>query len=309
MNRTSSLLACSLAGMVLLAGAARAHTAPAAAPVLGAQPAAVSYADLIKNHAGALVTVKFILKSEGAGDTESEIPGLVIDGSGLVLVSSSEIGGIPPQFAAMMGGRTPTPTDIKVLVGEDTQGVEAKLIARDSELDLAWIRVDKAPETPWTALDFAKGGEPALGDPILALFRSGKFFDRAPRVIRTTLSGETRKPRHLLFPSGMDLFQRQCTAIFDASGKVVGVTTVIFPDPEEMESMQRGGGMNDMLAGTILPAKEVAEATARALESAAKNPPAETEPAPAPAGPAPEAAPGSANGSAPAGEPKAAEPK
>lgn len=307
MNRMSSLFACSLAGLMLVAGSTQARTT-APAP---AQPAAVSYADLIKAHAPALVTVKFILKSEGMGDTESEIPGLVIDGSGLVLVSSSEIGGIPPQFAAMMGGRAPTPTDIKVLVGDDTQGVEAKLIARDSELDLAWIRVDKAPETPWTALDFAKGAEPALGDTMLALFRSGKFFDRAPKVIRTTLSGETRKPRHLLFPSGMDLFQRQCTAIFDASGKLVGVTTVIFPDPEEMESMQRGGGMNDMLAGTILPAKEIAAATTRALESAAKNPPAEAEAAPA--GPAPEGAPGASGGAsggaAPAAEPKAADPK
>jgi len=265
----------SAAVLALLAGTFVAAPTHAADPAPAQPTAAASTAGsrVVADRAPSIVTVKFMLKMD-ENEREVETSGVMMDGSGLVLCSNMPFGGM----MAFAGMSVPTPTEIKVLVGDDTEGVAAKFLARDSELGLAWIQVNEAPKSPYAFVDFAQSAEPATGDQVYTVSLMGKFFDRAPQLSEGFVSAVVRKPRHLFMPSlGLALVTREDgLPIFDASNKVVGFSTLILPEREEMQGNQMEAAMKGFLGMMILPAKDVVDATARAKETA-KNAPAATE--------------------------------
>jgi hypothetical protein len=200
----------------------------------------------------------------------------MIEGDGLVLASNTQTGGINELMKQYVRqGYSIQPKDIKVLVGDDNEGVDAKVIARDSELDLAWIKIQKAPEKPYEFIDLSKHATPSLGDRLLAVERMGKFFDRAPLVVEGRLGGIVSKPRSLYIPAS-DLVSTLGLPIFTAGGELVGISILQLPSAEESEEggrslVGRAGG------GTILPAAEVIAATERAKAAAAAGKPVEGE--------------------------------
>ncbi|MDX2118070.1 MAG: serine protease [Planctomycetota bacterium] len=244
-----------------------------------ADAAAGEYGSLLKRTSTTLVTVKFILKVSGQGmedEKENETTGLMIEGDGLVLASNTQTGGINELMKQYVRqGYSIQPKDIKILVGDDNEGVDAKVIARDSELDLAWIKIQKAPEKPYEFIDLSKHATPSLGDRLLAVERMGKFFDRAPLVVEGRLGGIVSKPRSLYIPAS-DLVSTLGLPIFTAGGELVGISILQLPSAEESEEggrslVGRAGG------GTILPAAEVIAATERAKAAAAAGKPVEGE--------------------------------
>jgi S1-C subfamily serine protease len=242
-----------------------------AAPPTAAEPAG-DYKKLIDEKSPAIVSIKFVLKME-QGEQEEETTGAVIEPTGLILSSNFSLGGM----MARMGRGSATPTDLKVLIGDDTQGLKAKIVARDTELGLAWVQLDEAPAKPLTFIDFSAGTEAKLGDPIYLVSLMGKVFDRAPWVAEGRIGAVVKKPRPLLIPSfgirGIDL----STPAYDAQGHAVGVTTFILPEQED--ESQDSSGMRGITSGMILPASEVVAATARAKEMAKKGPPDAEKPA------------------------------
>jgi S1-C subfamily serine protease len=262
---TRSVLALiAAAGCLLAVAPAKLMAAPASAP---SDPAG-DYKKLIDDKAPAIVAIKFVLKMD-QGEQEEETTGAVIEPTGLILSSNFAFGGM----MARMGRGSATPTDIKVLIGDDTQGVKAKIVARDTELGLAWVQLDDPPAKPLTFIDFSASAsaEAKLGDSIYLVSLMGKVFDRTPWVAEGRISAEVKKPRHLLIPSfgirGVDL----STPAFDGAGHAIGVTTFILPDQED--ESQDSSGMRGITSGMILPAKDVVDATARAKEMAKKGPP------------------------------------
>ena len=260
--------------LALLVAAAALAIGP---PSFGAEGAAAPSMMKSIAEAGApsLVTVKFVMKVEGAmgsQEEETETTGVMLDGEGLVLVNNIEMGGMLKMFG--MSGR---PTDIKVLVGDDTVGVDAKLIARDSELNLAWVRTNDKPAAAYKFTDFEQTAEPQVGDYLYIVGRMSKFFDRAATVHEVRMSGRTTKPQPLLLAGSMD--GDMGSPVFDAAGKLVGVTTIVVPNEEDMGDGMNQQAMRQMMAPAVIPAKRVADATTRALETAATNPLPDEEPA------------------------------
>ncbi|MBM4108503.1 MAG: trypsin-like peptidase domain-containing protein [Phycisphaerae bacterium] len=262
----AALLACTLA--------------PAPALPARVEPPAGAYARLIRTHAPALVTLKFVLEAPaefGAGEQEMEASGVMVEKDGLVLAANSQFGGM----IAMMGGPTPAIKNIRVLIGDDTKGVEATLTARDRELDLAWIRIATPDEAGYAHLDLEASADAGVGDRIHMVSRMGKFFDRAPLVTEAAVGGVTAKPRRLLVPNGFLL--QFGMPVFGESGRLVGITVIQSPSEEDQDDSSSGMmGETDSLRGLILPASEVLAATARAKETAAAPTPTPT-PTPPPA--------------------------
>ena len=86
---------------------------------------------------------------------------MVIDPKGLILCSNLQLTGMAGAFMGMgMGRGGAVPTNIRVLIGDDTQGLKAKLLARDSELDLAWIELTEPAPKPLAAVDLTKATKP-----------------------------------------------------------------------------------------------------------------------------------------------------
>lgn len=223
------------------------------------------YEKFVAEKSSAMVTVKFLLKMEGQfgkRESENEITGLMISPDGLVLCANSMIAG-SRRFG------TATPTDIKVMVGEDVEGTPGKLLARDTELDLAWVQVKEPPSKPYDYVDLEKTFEPKLGDRLISIRRMAKFFDRSPIMSEGRLSGRTKKPRDLLVPAGFSIQPGQ--PVFGVDGGLVGIVVLQLPDDEEMESnpMAFMSMSRDIANGLILPAAQVQKATNRAKLSSA----------------------------------------
>jgi S1-C subfamily serine protease len=278
-KRTTSVM---MLTALLGVGAVSAGFGPAPTTSTAAQaPLAEDWAKVLDERSPSLVTVKFVLKFEPAGEQqETEISALVIDSKGLLLASNFQTGGFPPLIQARMSGMTATPTEMKVLIGDDVEGVPAKLIARDSELDLAWIQIDESAGKTYTAVDLSKNTKPAVGDTLLTINHLGKFFDRAPVIKTTRMGGSTKKPRALYIPADNAIAGEFGTPVFATDGSIVGFTAMQLPEAEDVEG---GDTAREYMTAVILPADALVRATKRALESAAANPlpePAKTDDTP-----------------------------
>ncbi len=246
--------------------------------------AGVAYADeaavesefqqVLKTYAPALVTINYIPKTPGSGgdlEGENEITGVMIEPTGLVLCSNTLLGGMRLRFRE---GRT-VPTNIRVLVGDDTEGLPAVFLARDTELDLAWVRIKEPGDRRFAYLDLdaavKAAHKPTLGQRLLALGLMGRYFGREVLVTEGQVAGRTRKPRDLIVMRG-SLDTDPGLPIFTADGKVVGFACLQQPDPEEVA----GGPANLMSRGRglIVPIEAVAKATVRAKEVQAEEEPA-----------------------------------
>ncbi|GMU84403.1 MAG: hypothetical protein AMXMBFR47_42730 [Planctomycetota bacterium] len=218
---------------------------------------------LLKVRGPACVTIKYVLKVKGAQgefEDERESSGVMIEADGLVLTANSQLGGGP----FVRAGVSAVPTNIKVLIGDDTQGIDARVVARDTELDLSWLKLKDIGDRKFVFVDLSKAAAGRLGERLYTFMRLGKFFDRALTIRETRIGGTTKKPRSLYIPSpavgGLGL------PMFNAAGEIVAFTVMQLPDAEELEaatSMTAYTGGN----GILLPAAEVAKATARAKEA------------------------------------------
>ena len=238
------------------------------APWAAAEPAAdsVDCGKLVADVGSAYVTVKYVLKMEGQfgnRETEAEITGIMIDPSGIVLCGNTRLGS--QRMMRQMGGSA-TPTDIKVLIGDDTEGLEARVMARDSELDLAWVQIKKPGDRKFVCLDLNKSAAPVVGQHIVALRKMAKYFDRALVLSEGRIGGKTRKPRDLLVPTGA-LALEPGLPIFTPAEQIVGIVVVQMPDEDELANMTFTGIGRDISNGLILPVAEVVKATARAKEA------------------------------------------
>ena len=204
-----------------------------------------------------------------------EITGVMIDPKGLILCSNTQLLGFTAMMSRMMGsmagGMSATPTELKVLIGDDIEGLEADLLARDTELDLAWVKIKEPGDKKFAFVDFSKGAKPEIGQRIVAIRRMSKFFARSDVVVEDRVGGLTSKPRDLYVPAGQ-IAAAMGLPIYLADGRVVGVTVTQAPDEEEGEAnpmmmLTRMSSMQESMSAVILPAEDVATATRRALES------------------------------------------
>jgi len=227
-----------------------------------------NYASIMADRAPSLALIKFILSFDGGGgqsqDVEGEAMAVMIDPKGLLVMSGTEIG--------QRKGMSVNVKELKVCIGDDTEGVLAKLVGRDSELDLAWLRIEKPSDKGYTVIDPAKSAVPKVGDTIVGLDKMGKYFDRTPVVFTTMVGGITKKPRELFIPSPGASLQTFFigTPFFNAGGEFVGMSVIQMPnaDSEEgMNSRSRERLTRFDQGFKILPAAEIVSATARAVEA------------------------------------------
>jgi len=247
LHKSCGLLAMLVAALAVMPAASRAEEE-------------ADFQKLLAEKTPAIVTVKFVLKIKsnwGENESEQEITGVVISEDGLVLCANSMLGG--GSWVRRSGG-TATPTDIKVLIGDDTEGREAKLIARDTELDLTWLKIKEPGDKKLAFVNLTSEAKPAIGDRIYSISRLPKYFDRVAVVRAGRLGGITTKPRKLFVPNGggggLGL------PVYNAKREIIGVLVMQSPDEDEMEG---GGYMGG--ASLILPAGDVAKATKRALQA------------------------------------------
>lgn len=288
-----------------------------AAAVSSAQDVGAQAAQVLQRHGPSIVTVKIVLKTEiqvmgQAQDREErmQVQGAVVDASGLIMFTNSSISSSQLQEAitGMMEAQgqaaeveiKATPSDIKVVFGNDETEHDAFLAATDTRLDLAFVQVKALGDLKLTPIQFGDA-TPAVGQTLVAVSRLDEGYDYAPFFATAQVTGEIKKPQPAFILSAET--DAVGLPVFSTGGDAVGVLTVIASGMKA-----EGGGLMSMVGGGnpvegafrsfVIPAKQVGAVIAQAKERAAEaakqgaTPPA----APAPAAPTPQATPPAGGG-------------
>lgn len=230
---------------------------------------AQQYEQLRDAYRDALVTIRFVLKVDdpmGAFAGENEIAGAMVSADGVVLCSNLMLGG---SGGRAVQGRC-MPTDIKVFTRDCAEGLDAQFVARDTELDLAWLKVKSNAAQKLACIDLTSSmpgaAAPQLGDRVLGLGLMGRYFGQEVLVTESLLVGRTHKPRDLYVIRGA-LDTDPGLPVFTAEGQVLGFACIQSPDPQEFAPGTNYAAMIARGRGLILPLETVSKATARALRT------------------------------------------
>ena len=258
LSRTLSL-PFSLAALILFAGAP-----------LAADEAAVAARAIADKHGGAIVPVRVVVKMRVAYEGEeidesersSELTATIIDPSGLALCALSEVD--PTHMIELWQEEDPSykidarVTDLKFILPDGNE-LPAKVVLRDRDLDLAFIRPTALPDNPFVAVDLAQAAQPQLMDEIVVLGRLGEVANRELGVTLDRIAAIVAKPR-TLYVAGLGVWVAGLgVPAFSLDGRIVGITV--------MRAIPTAGSMGGSGANSvpvIMPAAEILEVAQQA---------------------------------------------
>ncbi|TAE92145.1 MAG: hypothetical protein EAZ81_03775 [Verrucomicrobia bacterium] len=218
---------------------------------------------LAKTHQDSTLFISAVVSIEvtaGSNPTQKEerkveVLGTVLSAEGLIVTPLSTL-----DLASNMDGRTVnTPqgpitlqakADIKEvkIIMPDGSEVAAKVVLKDADLDLAFIKPEKSA-APFVAIDAKNSAPMSLLDDIIILGRMGKDLNREPMLMTGEIVSVIKKPR--LF--GKMTANATGMPVFNAEGKFLGIginrlssktatemnltgNTVLLPAPDLLES-------------------------------------------------------------------------
>jgi S1-C subfamily serine protease len=229
-----------------------------------------------------VVKMKFSMGAMGSEEqeTKQEATGFVIDPSGLVVLSLSETDP-SGMMSSMMSGMSEEGNqlkvesslgDVKVLL---PGGVEAsaKVVLRDKDLDLAFLRLTEKPAKPLDYIDLSQAGDASSLDSVVAIGRLGKVLNRGASVNLLHIEAVVEKPRKVYVPDG-GTSSGTGSPVFTLEGKPLGVVVIRAIKDEAGGSMMdlMNGGMRGVV-DVILPASDVLDAAKQAPAEAPKEEP------------------------------------
>ena len=253
---------------------------PPSSSAVAAQDSRGAARDVVKKWQSAIVNVRIVLKmrmSMGgremqASDDPVDAVGTVIDPSGLTVLS---LGALNPGalMSKIMSGNsgsepqveiTSEPTDVKIRLSDGTE-LPARIVLRDEDLDLAFLRPTRKPERPLVSIDLNQSAKPALLDQVLVLTRLGRVGGWSAGASLHDVGAIIEKPRTFYVLAGTT--SSMGTPAFMTNGRIVGLLTLrqIEAGRASMAAMVGGSEGLGMLA-VILPAADVLEIAKQAPE-------------------------------------------
>jgi Trypsin-like peptidase domain len=228
--------------------------------------------EVVKKWQDAVVNVRVVLKmrmSIGGREMQSsddpvDTVGTVIDPTGLTVLSLGSLnpGAMMSKLMGSSGGNgqpqmeiTTEPTDVKIRLA-DGRELPAKIVLRDEDLDLAFLRPTTKPEKPLVAIDLNDAAKPALLDQVLVLSRLGRVGGWTAGAAIHEVGAIIEKPRTFYVLSGM--MSGMGTPAFLTNGRIVGLLTLRQVEAGRASLFSMMGGTEGMgMLGVILPAADV----------------------------------------------------
>lgn len=237
---------------------------------------------VLKENQGTVVAVALTLKITAPGmrggprqaaESRQDILGTVIDSAGLTVVSLSATD--PAQMLESLGQQGDAKSrveseliDVKLLVDGGTE-LPAEMVARDPELDLAFIRPKTKPSAPLAAVDLTKTGKVRVLDQVIALNRLGSAAGRAASASAERISAIVEKPRLFYVPeTGMTSTALGAPA-FTLTGDLLGIFVM-----RASKGRAGAGGVTVQggnVMGIIIPAEDVLKASKQIPPEAEKK--------------------------------------
>jgi len=191
-----------------------------------------------------------------------ETTGTVLNKDGLIVVPLSTL-----DVAAAVDGRTvntangriklsakSSTKEMKIIMADGTEA-PAKVVFKDTDLDLAFVRPEKPEGLTFVPIDTANNAPLAMMDDVIVLGRLGKDLNREPMIMTTEITALVTKPRTF----GRIGAPCMGLPVFNGDGKFVGIGVNRFaPKSDDLD----GGGA--AASSVVLPATDVLEAAAQA---------------------------------------------
>jgi hypothetical protein len=226
---------------------------------------------------------KVAFSAEGAKDQSLNLPdqenkvealGTIIDREGLVVAALNQldpsrnitgrefrVGGSMVKIEAAA-----TLKEVKVTMPDGTD-IPAEIVMRDSDLDLAFIRIKTASKEAkgieLKALDLKASGPGQVADEVVSISRMDEVLNRVPAASRGQISAVTRKPREFVRAGGIT----QGCPTFLMDGRLLGIAVT--------RSVR-----NKSTHTVVIPAADVLEIAEQAKRTPSP-PPKEAKPKPA----------------------------
>ena len=237
-----------------------------AAQAIAADDSSAAARQISGKWGAAVVAVRIVSKTrvvvEGRQMDESErveqIRATVIDPSGLAVCSLSEID--PSRAMDLAMAAEPEykfeaeVTDVKILQAEGKE-IPAKVVLRDTDLDLAFIRPTEPPAQPVPYVDLGQAAKPEVLDEVVVLGRLGEVGNRAPSVTLDRVQAIVTKPRTFYITGLYSWMAGLGCPVFSLDSKPVGVLVV---RSIPAVSSDAGGPYGDSMP-IVLPAEDILE--------------------------------------------------
>ncbi|MCF7675515.1 MAG: serine protease [Akkermansiaceae bacterium] len=190
-----------------------------------------------------------------------EVIGTVLNKDGLIVVPLSTL-----DVASAVDGRTVNTQagplklaakcntkEVKIIMADGTE-VPAKVVFKDADLDLAFVRPEKPEGLTFVPVDTANNAPLGMLHDLVVLGRLGKDLNREPVIMTAEVIAMITKPRTFARIGAPCLG----LPVFNSEGKFVGIGINRFsPKSDEMTT---GAGATNV----VLPAEDVIEAAAQA---------------------------------------------
>ncbi|MEN6520456.1 MAG: serine protease [Armatimonadota bacterium] len=261
-------------------------------------PAVISTADdttsgreIASNYGPAIVKVQIVLKLSmsymGSGDSQEqkiEATGTVVDPSGLTVISMSSTD--PADIIQSVYGDTEEMqiksevTDVKIRLVDGTE-LPGKIVLRDKDLDLAFIRPVKKPSAPLPYLDIKNNCKLDVLDQTVLVTRLGKVANRVISASIGRIEASVEKPRKFYtIRLNSNSSSVLGSPVFSMDGRVLGIVLLRVMQGQSKESLMSGGMSESPIIPVIIPAEDIVPIAAQAPVDAPKP---SVKPASAPA--------------------------
>lgn len=254
-----------IASVVMLAAPASAQT----------QEERAAARDLLAKRSDAVVTVRATVKMRGMpgpGGAEAmedtvQANAVVLDGTGLTVTALSQLdpsGMLQRLFSSMPGA-----PEMKLSVDQSNirlrlnngQEVPARIVLRDNDLDLVFLRPTTAPASPMVSVDMTTPAKAQAADLVFVVQRFGEMTGWKPGVSFGTVQTVVEKPRTLYVIAAATVGGGGLgSGVFDTAGRFLGVMVMRSQSSgrPSMFSMMQGAEGAGMLP-VVLPVQEIAE--------------------------------------------------
>ncbi len=227
--------------------------------------------DVVERHKDSLVTVRTLIRQTvggRTGESRTETAGTIVDETGLTVISLSAID--PSAIVKQMyAGRLPPGqevsaevADIQMVLADQTE-VNAEVVIRDSDLDLAVIRPTEKIKGPVRPVDLGGKTKAQLLDEVIVVTRLGQVANRMVGASVVHIGAVVEKPRLFYILGETTQFANLGALVFTATGEFLGML-VVRTGPADVS-----GGRGSML-GIVIPAASIKENVDQAKEAPKK---------------------------------------